>query len=59
MLYLIYGKADLAATVFDHGAHAIPQVTRDACARFFSRLKGDGGWRQRFRHRVDRWVRKV
>ena len=59
VLFLTYGKADLAAAVFDHGADGMTAATRDACARFFSRLKDDGGWRQRLHHRVDNWVRKV
>jgi FkbM family methyltransferase len=59
VLFLTYGKADLAAAVFDQGADGMTAATRDACARFFSRLKEDGGWRQRLHHRVDNWVRKV
>lgn len=58
-LLLIYGKADLAAAMFDRGADAMPSTTRDACSRFFSRLKGDGGWRQRLHLQVDRWARSV
>jgi len=59
LLLLTYGKADLAAATFDHGADAIPDATRDACFNFFRRLKGDGGWRQRLHHKVDRWARRV
>lgn len=59
VLFLIYGKADLAAAVFDHVPDEIPTETREACHRFFAGLKGDGGWRQRLHHRVDRWVGKV
>jgi FkbM family methyltransferase len=59
VLFLIYGKADLAAAVFDHATDGMSEETRDACSRFFARQKGDGGWRQRLHHRVDRWVGKV
>lgn len=59
LLFLIYGKADLAAAVFDRGANSIPIETREASERFFNRLKGDGSWRQRLHHRVDRWARRV
>lgn len=59
ILFLTYGKADLAAAVFDHGADAMPAVTREACTHFFRRLKDDGGWRQRLHHRFDRWARRV
>lgn len=59
ILLLVYGKADLAAAVFDRGADAMPQATRDACAAFFKPLEKDGGWRQRLHHRVDQWVQKV
>jgi len=58
-LFLVYGKPDLAAAVFDRGADSLPASTRDACAAFFKRLANDGGWRQRLHHRVDRWARKV
>lgn len=58
-LFLVYGKADLAAAAFDHAADGMPHKTRESCYRFFARLKGDGGWRQRLHHRVDRWVGKV
>lgn len=59
VLFLIYGKPDLAAAAFDHVPDGMPRKTREACYRFFSRLKNDGGWRQRLHHRVDRWVAKV
>lgn len=59
LLFLTYGKADLAAAAFDRGADAMPSETRDACKKFFAGLKGDGGWRNRLHHRVDRWTRKV
>lgn len=59
LLFLTYGKADLAAAAFDRGAEIMPPETRDACSRFFASLKGDGGWRQRLHHRVDQWTRKV
>lgn len=59
ILMLTYGKADLAAAIFDHGAEGMLATTRDACARFFAHLRNDGGWRQRLHHRVDLWVRKV
>jgi FkbM family methyltransferase len=59
ILFLVYGKADLAAAVFDRGADAMPQATRDACAAFLKPLQNDGGWRQRLHHRIDGWVQKV
>jgi len=59
LLLLTYGKPDLAAATFDHGADAMPRPTRDACSKFFKRLKDDGGWRQRLHHGVDRWARRV
>lgn len=59
VLFLTYGKPDLAAAAFDHAAATMSPDTRDACSRFFERLRGDGGWRQRLHHRVDRWVGKV
>lgn len=59
ILFLVYGKADMAAAAFDHVAEEVPHETRQACLRFFARFKGDGGWRQRLHHRVDRWVGKV
>lgn len=59
VLFLTYGKPDLAAAVFDRGAGGMPPAARDACAAFFRPLKNDGGWRQRLHHRVDRWVQKV
>ena len=59
LLLLTYGKADLAAATFDRGADAMPPAARNACARLFSRLKNDGGWRQRLHHRVDLWARRV
>ena len=59
LLLLTYGKPDLAAATFERGAYAMPPAMRDACALFFSRLKNDGGWRQRLHHRVDLWARRV
>lgn len=59
VLFLTYGKPDLAAAAFDHASATMPPETRDACSRFFERLRGDGGWLQRLHHRVDRWVGKV
>lgn len=59
VLFLTYGKPDLAAAAFDRAAATMPPETRDACSRFFAGLKGDGGWRQRLHHRVDGWVAKV
>lgn len=59
VLFLTYGKPDLAAAAFDHASATMPPETRNACDRFFERLRGDGGWRQRLHHRVDRWVAKV
>jgi len=59
ILLLTYGKADLAAATFDHGADSMPSATRDACFQFFSGLRGDGGWRQRLHHRLDLWARRV
>lgn len=59
LLLLTYGKADLAAATFDRAAETIPVATRDACARFFSQLKNDGGWRQRLHQKVDLWARRV
>lgn len=59
VLLLTYGKADLAAATFDHGADAIPALTRDVFHRFFKSLKGDGGWVQRLHHRIDRWSHRV
>ncbi|HEU0309723.1 MAG TPA: FkbM family methyltransferase [Sphingomicrobium sp.] len=59
LLFLTYGKADLAATMLDRGAEDMPAATRDACLRFFARLKGDGGWKQRLHQKVDRLARIV
>ena len=59
LLLLTYGKPDLAAAIFDRGADSMAAPAREACARFFDRLKGDGGWRQRLHHRIDRWARRV
>ena len=59
VLFLTYGKPDLAAAAYDHVSESIAPETREACMRFFSRLKGDGGWRQRLHHRVDSWVARV
>jgi len=59
VLLLTYGKADLAATMFERGADTMLAVTRDAFAHFFGSLKGDGGWRQRLHHRLDLWARRV
>lgn len=52
-LSLIYGKADLAAAIFDHASGGMPPGTREACETFLSRFKGDGGWRQRLHHYFD------
>ena len=58
-LFLIYGKADLAAATFDHVAGDLSPETRQACLEFFTRFKGDGGWRQRLHFRLDQWSREV
>jgi len=58
-LFLVYGKADLAAAVFDRAADAMPGPARDACAAFFKHLENDGGWRQRLHLSLDRWVQRV
>lgn len=59
VLTLTYGKADLAAALFDRSADKLPERTRDGFAQFFRSMEGDGGWVQRLHHRFDRWAQRV
>lgn len=59
LLMLVYNKPDLAAATFDRCAETLSTPVRDAFARFYRSLEGDGGWRQRLHHRIDRWSRGV
>jgi FkbM family methyltransferase len=59
LLFLTYGKADLASATFDRCRESIPSPAREAFADFFASLKGDGGWRNRLHQRFDVWSRRV
>jgi len=59
LLFLTYGKADLASATFDKCGEWMPTPTREAFAEFFASLKGDGNWKQRLHQRFDVWARRV
>lgn len=59
VLLLVYGKADLAAAIFERVQTDLPDGTRKAFRSFFQTLSGDGGWRQRLHRLFDRWAQRV
>lgn len=59
ILFLIYGKADLAAATFERVEDRLPAPTRAAFQKLFASLKGDGGQRQQLHHEFDRWAQRV
>ena len=59
VLALTYGKADLAAAIFDRAGEQLPAATRDALDQFFTSLAGDGEWTQQLHHDFDAWSQRV
>jgi FkbM family methyltransferase len=58
-LMLTYGKADLAAAIFDRVSDLLEPDVRAALDGFFSRIAGGGGWVQQLHHDFDRWAQRV
>ena len=58
-LMLTYGKADLAAAIFDRVSDLLEPDVRAALDGFFSRIAGGGGWVQQLHHDFDRWSQRV
>lgn len=59
VLALVYGKADLAAALFDQVRESLPEGFRLALEAFLKPLRRDGGRVQRLHHLLDRWSQRV
>lgn len=59
VLALTYGKADLAAAIFDRCRGKLPTETEDAFGRFFRGLANDGALRHQLHLDFDSWSQRV
>jgi len=58
-LALTYGKADLAAAIFDRCEARMPAEARSAFGEFFKSLSGNGGRTQQLHLDFDAWSQRV